>query len=73
MAHRANTAYPWGDLGHFLHQPTFAEFFEAAEFIHMKVSMLHRAIFFQMNGHFGVPLDAGYGFNRYFLGSHLSS
>jgi len=41
VAHWANATDTRGNLGHFLYQPAFAEFLEAAEFVYMEVGMLH--------------------------------
>ena len=73
MADRTNATNAWGDGWHFEIQATFAEFLEAAEFVHVQIGVVHRSTIVHVNGDFGVPFDAGDGFNRNFLCSHVST
>ena len=70
VAHRADAAEPLHHHRHFPIRSALDEFFEAAEFVDVHVSAIHRAIFFHVDGHFGMTFNAGDGFNRYFLCAH---
>jgi len=70
MADRANAADTGCYLLHFGDKATFTEFLEAPEFIYMEVGMLHGAIFFHVDGHFGVPFNPGDWFDSNLLCNH---
>ena len=61
MADRADAADAAGDSGHFAQRPAFAEFFKAAELGDVKARVHDAALVIQLDGNFGMALDAGYG------------
>jgi len=71
MAHRADAADARGNVGHFKDHAAFAEFFKTAEFVHMQVRVIHRAIIVHADGDLGVPFNPGDGLNRNFLCYHF--
>ena len=61
MAHRTNAANARGEAGHFGIGPAFTEFFEPAEFNHMKLGVGDLPGVIQKDADFGVAFDAGDG------------
>ena len=70
VADGANAADTRSDLLHLGDEATFAEFFETAEFVYMEISVLDRAIFFHVDGHFSVTFNSGDWFDSNFLCDH---
>jgi len=71
MADRADAADALGDLGHFEVGAAFAELFQAAELVHVQEGLLDLAPVVEVDRDAGVALDAGDGFNGYFLFGHV--
>ena len=71
MADRADPADALGDLGHLEVGAAFAELFQAAELVHVQEGRLDLAPVVEVDRDAGVALDAGDGFNGYFLFGHV--
>ncbi len=67
MAHRADTADSGSNLGHLEKGPSLGKFLKSPPFVYMKIRPVHFPLVVQMNGHFGVALNAGHRFNRNFF------
>jgi hypothetical protein len=67
MADRADPADARRNLGHFEMGTALTEFLETSPLVDMEVGPLDAALVIDMNGHFGMAFDSGYGFNGDFL------
>ena len=67
MADRADAADALGDQRHLEEHAAFAELLEAAELVDVKDRLFHLALVVEVHADLGVPFDAGYGLNHYFL------
>ena len=71
VAYRTDAADARRERWHLIKRTAYAEFLEAPKLQHVQMSILHRAVFVELNGDFSMPFDARDGFNS--NGSHGSS
>jgi hypothetical protein len=64
MTNRANTADAGRDGWHFPNRTTLAELFKSSEFRYMKTGIRYRSSLIEMDGDFGMTLNAGDGINN---------
>src|SRR5208282_3417368 len=64
MADRADAADPGHQGGHLIKGPTLAELLKAAKLGDVKVGVVDSSLFVEVEGNFGMALDAGYGVDQ---------
>ncbi len=64
MTDWANTADAGRNARHFPKRATLAELFKSSEFRHMKTGIRYRPSLIEMDGDFGMPLNAGDGIDN---------
>lgn len=63
VANGADAADAFGDLGHFVEESAFAEFFESAELVDVESGSFDVSGVVELDGDFGMSFDASHGFD----------